>query len=265
MTTLQFNFVDPKDLLEQLSKFREHLNYEQDLDFFTTEMTKNIEKLKTQRELKAPIDLEIAQLRSRQESGFIDRFKYRDLSREVRQKQSEIDEKIHKLQTDNNQFATKIYQLKKFLVPAKEYLDTFKSLVVTYSIVTISQNGIVSSYMLVPDEVRRVCSEPDLVLLATNSDLGAAILNQRIGKVESAQNKFGDLEILLTGLADNATLDFFSDIYLSTQQAGSYRIVKHVDNEEAFRRWGYKGQNNYIQCTKCRSMYPPGSLCNCHA
>ena len=265
MTTLQFDFSDPDDLLNQLMNHRQYLDYEEKIGLLSIEMNKNIGELKTQRELKAPIDLEIAQLRSRQESGFIDRFKYRELSREVRQKQSEIDEKIHKLQTDNNQFATKIYQLKKFLVPAKEYLDTFKSLVVTYSIVTISQNGIVSSYMLVPDEVRRVCSESDVDLLATNSGLGKAILNQRIGKVDSSRNKFGDLEILRTDLADNATLEFLSEIYLSTQQARSYRIVKHVDNEEAFRRWGYKGQNNYIQCTKCRSMYPPGSLCNCHA
>jgi hypothetical protein len=265
MTTLQFNFADPNDLLEQLSNFREHLNYEQDLEFFTTEMTKNIEKLKIQRELKAPIDLEITQLRSRQESGFIDRFKYRELSRGVRQKQSEIDEKIHKLQTDNDQFATKIYQLKKLFEPAREYLNTFKSLVVTYSIVTVSQNGKVSSYMLVPDALRQVCSESDVVLLATNSGLGAAILNQRIGKVDSPKNKFGDLEILHTDLADNATLEYLSDVYLSTQQAGGYQFVKHVGNEESFRRWGFKGQNNYIQCTKCRSMYPPGSLCKCHS
>jgi hypothetical protein len=263
--TGKYNFSDPHDLLDQLIDHRRYLDYEKKIELLTMEMNKNVGELKTQRELKAPIDLEITQLRSHQESGFIDRFKYRELSRGVRQKQSEIDEKIHKLQTDNDQFATKIYQLKKLFEPAREYLNTFKSLVVTYSIVTVSQNGKVSSYMLVPDALRQVCSESDVVLLATNSGLGAAILNQRIGKVDSPQNKFGDLEILHTDLADNATLEYLSDVYLSTQQAGGYQFVKHVGNEESFRRWGFKGQNNYIQCTKCRSMYPPGSLCKCHS
>jgi hypothetical protein len=265
MSNLQYDFADPSDLLGQLTKSRQSLEYESKIELLTMEMNKNIGELKTLKVLKEPIDLEILRLRSRQESGFIDHFEYRELSRGVRQKQSEIDEKIHKLQTDNDQFATTIYQFKKFLVPAKEYLNTFNSLVVTYSIVTVSQNGKVSSYMLVPDALRQVCSESDVVLLATNSGLGAAILNQRIGKVDSPQNKFGDLEILHTDLADNATLEYLSDIYLSTQQTGGYQFVEHVGNEETFRRWGFKGQHNYIQCTKCRSMYPPGSLCKCHS
>lgn len=265
MSNLQYDFADPSDLLGQLTKSRQSLEYESKIEFFTAEMAKNVDNLKTLKVLKEPIDLEILRLKSLHERGFLDRFGYRELIQGIRPKQLEIEEKIHKLQTDNDQFATKIYQYKKFLVPAKEYLNTFKSLVVTYSIVTVSQNGKVSSYMLVPDALRLVCSESDVVLLATNSGLGAAILNQRIGKVDSSQNKFGDLEILHTDLADNATLEYLSDIYLSTQQAGSYQFVEHVGNEESFRRWGFKGQNNYIQCTKCRSMYPPGSLCKCHS
>ena len=91
--TGKYNFSDPHDLLDQLIDHRRYLDYEKKIELLTMEMNKNVGELKTQRELKAPIDLEITQLRSRQESGFIDHFEYRELTRGVRQKQSEIDEK----------------------------------------------------------------------------------------------------------------------------------------------------------------------------
>jgi hypothetical protein len=265
MSNLQYDFTDPSDLLGQLSRYRASLANESKIELFTAEMTKNVEKLKAQKLLKDPIDLEIEKLTSLHERGFLDRFAYRESVQGIRQKQSEIEEKIHKLQTDNDQFATRIYQLKKFLVPATEYLNTFKSLVVTYSIVTLSNRGEVSKYLLVPDNVRRVFLESEIELLATESGLGEAIRNKLIGKVESKDHRFRDLEILETEIASDETLRLLSDLYLSTQQVSEYSFVKHVDNEESFRRWGYKDQNNYIQCTKCETMYAPGSLCKCHS
>jgi hypothetical protein len=194
MSNLRYDFADPSDLLEQLSKFRQSLEYESKIEFFTAEMAKNVDNLKTLKVLKEPIDLEILRLRSLHERGFLDRFGYRELIQGIRPKQLEIEEKIHKLQTDNDQFATKIYQFKKFLLPAKEYLNTFKSLVVTYSIVTLSNSGEVSKYLLVPDKVRQIFLDSEIELLATESGLGEAIRNKQVGEVDSSDRRFRVVE-----------------------------------------------------------------------
>ena len=263
MSNLQYDFTDPSDLLGQLSRYRASLANESKIELFTAEMTKNVEKLKAQKLLKDPIDLEIEKLRSLHERGFLDRFAYRESVQGIRQKQSEIEEKIHKLQTDNDQFATRIYQLKKFLVPATEYLNTFKSLVVTYSIVTLSNRGEVSKYLLVPDKVRQIFLESEIELLATESGLGEAIRNKRIGKVDSKDHRFRDLEILETEIASDETLKLLSRKFRSTQVLHSYRIMDRVMGGGAVQRWRDARVNEYVKCKRCKTLYPMGSMCNC--
>jgi hypothetical protein len=226
-------------------------------------MAKNVDNLKSLKVLKEPIDLEILRLRSLHERGFIDRFGYRDLIQEIRPKQLEIEEKIHKLQTDNDQFATKIYQFKKFLVPAKEYLNTFKSLVVTYSIVTLSNSGEVSKYLLVPDKVRQIFLDSEIELLATESGLGEAIRNKQVGKVDSKDRRFRDLEILETEIASDETLKLLSRKFRSTQVLNSYRIMDRVMEGGAVQRWRDARVNARVKCRRCKTLYPMGSMCNC--
>jgi len=263
MSNLQYDFVDPSDLLGQLNRYRESLANESKIESFTAEMTKNSEELKAQELLKKPIDLEIEQLRSLHERGFLDRFGYRESSRGIRQTQSEIDEKIHKLQTDNDQFARRIYQLEKFLMPAKDYLNTFKSLVVTYSIVTLSNHGEVSKYLLVPDRVRQIYFESEIELLATESSLGQAVRNKRIGTINSNDRRFNELEIIETELASDETLYLLSDVYRSTQQFHSYRIMDRVLAGGSIQRWRDARVNEYVKCKRCKTLYPMGSMCHC--
>jgi hypothetical protein len=263
MSNLRYDFADPSELLGQLLRYRESLAYESKIEFLTLEMMKNTDELKALKRLKEPIDLEIAQLRSLHERGFLDRFGYRESSREIRHKQSEIDGKIHKLQTDNDQFARSIYQLEKYLVPAKDYLNTFKSLVVTYSIVTLSNHGEVSKYLLVPDKVRQMYVESEIELLATESSLGAAVRNKRIGKTNNNDRRFRELEILETDIASDEILYLLSDTYRSTQQTHSYRIMDRVLGGGAVQRWRDARVNEYVKCKRCKTLYPMGSMCNC--
>ena len=263
MSNLQYDFADPSDLLGQLTKSRQSLEYESKIEFFTAEMAKNVDNLKTLKVLKEPIDLEILRLKSLHERGFLDRFGYRELIQGIRPKQLEIEEKIHKLQTDNDQFATKIYQFKKFLVPAKEYLNTFKSLVVTYSTVTLSNSGEVSKYLLVPDKVRQIFNESEIELLATESGLGEAIRNKQVGKVDSKDRRFRDLEILETEIASDETLKLLARKFRSTQVLHPYRIMDLVMEGGAVQRWRDARVSARVECRRCKTLYPMGSMCNC--
>lgn len=272
MKSNNFNFENPSKLLEELKAQRGKLHFETLIEQCESELRSKEAQIGRLKTLKQPFDAEIAQLMTMRDRGSLDRFGYRDLLEKFQPQQLELKRKISSLQNDCSLREAQIMNYAEFVQPARTFLDYFESTVSTYSLVEINFSGDQLRYLLTPDSVPRAVysvreanTNTEIELLATNSDLGSALLGQAVGQVKNSDYRFRDLHITKTELIDDQTLNYLSDFYYRAQLRPTYRLQSRSSgNSGAVQRWRDGARNDsYFVCDCCSTLYFLGSRCEC--
>jgi hypothetical protein len=259
----EYDFDNPAELLGKIEYHRAWLEKlgESTLDLeVVARKSKEIEELKLK--LK-PIDERIDELRRYLDRGFLDRTAYRSLLNEIHPEKASIEYEIGKLRAAISDEETKERRRVTYSKPARDFLENINRYVVTYSHVSISLRNENHEYLLVPDAVRQKTFSLEIPLLATNSDLGKALLGQEIGKIQSTDPRFSTLELCSLQIAEDDYLQYLSGIYSASKQARAIRVRdRHLGS--SVQRWRDGARSDaYILCKRCDSLYPFGSTCEC--
>ena len=271
MASVRFNFEDPGALLEEVKLQRSKLHFESLIEQCESELRNKEAEISRLQSLKQPFDVEISQLMTMRDRGFLDRFGYREMLEKFQPQQLEYKHKIYTLQNECNLRNAQIKSYAEYVQPARAFLDYFESNVSTYSLVEFTFNGDQLKYLLTPDYVRRTVylidvagSDSKIELLATNSDLGLTLLGQAVGQVKSSDYRFRNIHITKTELIDDHTLAYLSEIYLRTQLSPSYRLQSKSSGGGAVQRWRDGARSDtYVVCDRCETLYFYGSRCEC--
>lgn len=263
MNQNQYNFEDPGEVLVLLLRHRKNLQYLNQINSWRDKIATYLLEIENLEQLKKPYDSEIKDLMRMRDRGFLDRIGYREMLEEFQPKQLEFQRKISKLTNDCSLLESKITNYQNAIRPSQDFLHYFESTVAKYSIVRISLKEELLEYLLVPDSIRQVYVQSTRNLLAVNSDLGAVLINHNVGRVQSEDYRFKDLEIVSTQIADDETLRLLEGLYHSTQQSNPFRIKdRHLGGGD-IQRWRDARVNELVKCNRCFTLYPMGSTCNC--
>jgi hypothetical protein len=271
MTSRQLNFNDPSALLKEIKNQRSKLKIQSLIDQCNSEISSKTAEIDRLHVLKEPFEAEIEQLKVMRDRGSLDRFGYREMLEKVQPQHLEYKRRITTLTDECNLRETQISNYAEYVDEANDFFDALNSLVVTYSQVEISVGTDRSRYLLVPESVRRsVYSIPekyldsDIELLATKSDLGMALIGEKVGKVENADYRFRDTEILSTAVTSDEVLSFLTNVYSKTRLAPTYKLQSRESGGGAFQRWRDGARSDsYVVCNRCETLYFFGSRCDC--
>jgi hypothetical protein len=272
MASVRFNIEDPVKLLEEVKLQRSKLHFESLIEQCESELRSKEEEISRLQSLKQPFDVEITQLMTMRDRGFLDRFGYREMLEKFQPQQLEFKRKISTLQNECDLRNAQIKSYAEYVEPARTFLDYFESTVSTYSLVEIDFSGDQLRYLLTPDSVRRAVysvkettSNTEIELLATNSGLGSALLGQSVGQVKNSDYRFRNLHITKTGLIDDQTLHNLSDFYYRAQLRPTYRLQSRTSSSGgAVQRWRDGARSDsYFVCDRCSTLYFLGSRCEC--
>lgn len=263
MTSQVFNFENPFELLQELKKHRATLTLNDEIILKNREISTKTEGIKFLLEKKGPLEEEISKIKSYFERGIYDRFAYRSAIDAVQPELQALMKRIADLERDIQRATWQAAHYLKLINPAQEFLDSFNQKVYLYSQVTINQNGNVSSYLIVPDLVRQRKFDTSLNMLARESELGRALMNQPIGMLKTDDRRFQNLIIESTSTASNLVLQ---KVYVDESEINGFRHGKVQDRTYggSDQRWQDGARDDYyIKCSRCGGLYPVGSSCDC--
>ena len=266
-----FNFEDPGELLNQLKIHRGTIHFESVIQGRLTDIDLKSQEIKRLEVLLEPFDLELMKIRNLRDIGSLDRIGYREAVEKYQSQQLELMRKISGLKNESTFLELQIKSILVSLGPARAFLNYFESTVTTYSIVDFTLKNQQIKRLLAPDELRQVFyfmdiegSSEKVEILATKSDLGKALLGQRIGLVASIDYRFNDLKIDKTAVASDTILNQLRGVYLQNGKTRSYKLQSKNTSGGAIQRWrdGARG-DAYIPCKRCDTLYLIGSTCEC--
>jgi transcription elongation GreA/GreB family factor len=263
LSTQQFNFQNSLKLIEELKKHRATVALNDEVLLKNREISTKTEGIKVLLERKKPLEEEVSKIRSYFERGIYDRFAYRSAIDAVQPELHELMRRITGLEQDIQRATWLVGHYLKLINPAQEFLDAFNHNVYLYSQVTINQNGETSSYLIVPDLVRLRKFDPALNMLAWESELGKALINQPVGMLKTDDRRFQNLNIESTRAASNLVLQ---KVYVDESDIDGHRHGKVKDRTYggSDQRWQDGARDDYyIACRKCSGLYPVGSSCDC--
>ena len=263
MSTQQLNFQNSLDLLQELQKNRTTLTLREKVTQRNHEISTKTDEINNLLEKKILLEKEIALIRKYYEDGSYDRFAFRKASDEVQPDLQILNRKIVGLEKDvkNAIWFVNLYQ--KLISPAEEFLDAYYRNVYLYSQVAIEHNGQSQSFLIVPDLVRQKKFLSEITMLARESELGKALLNQPIGILKTSDRRYQNLLIVSTEVASDLVL---REVALDASEINGRRWGKIQDRTVggSMQRWQDGARDDYyIKCRNCGGLYPGGSRCAC--
>lgn len=264
MSTQQFNFQNSLNLLQELKKHRTTLILREKVDLKNREIFAKTEAIKNLLEKKVPLENEIALIKKYYDRGSYDRFAFRAAIDAVQPNLQILMKRIAGLEQDIQNTKWDISYYQNLIIPSEQFLDAFSSNVYLYSQVVIENNGHSQSFLIVPDivkEKKKLVSE--ILMLARESELGKALLNQPIGILKTSDRRYQNLLIVSTDVASDLVL---REVALDASEIDGHRRDKIQDRTVggSMQRWQDGARDDYyIKCRNCGGLYPGGSRCAC--
>lgn len=260
--TRQFNFENSFLLMQELKKHRATLALKDEVTLKNREISTKTEGIKALLEKNGPLEEEISKIRSYYDRGIYDRFAFRNAIDAVQPDLNINLRRIEALERDIRNARWHVSHYEKLITPAQDFLDAFNHNVYLFSQVTINHNGDIQSYLLVPDLVRSRRIDHDLNMLARESALGQALINQPVGMLKTTDRRFQNLVIQSTNVASNLILQ---RVYVDESEINGFRHGKVQDRSYGGSelRWQDGARDDYyIKCGNCGGLYPVGSSCD---
>ena len=258
-----FNFENSFDLLQNLKKHRAALSLQAEIVLKQREIATKTEGVKHLREKLVPVEEEIAKIHSYLERGIYDRFAFRSEIEPVQSKHADLMKRIQGLEKDIENAEWQIRRYTREMKPSQDFLEEFEKTVHIYSQVTINHNDEIKTYLIVPDLVKLRKFDPELKMLAQESELGRALINQPVGMLKTDDRRFQDLIIENTNVASNLIL---REVHLDESDIDGHRrdVIKDRIHGGSDQRWQDAARDDYyIKCSKCGGLYSVGSTCDC--
>lgn len=259
---MKIDFTNPRELLDEIIKHQRVISMEVDIESNSQIISNRESQVLTIISEKAPLDQEVLKVQQYYERGLLDRIALRESLGTKTSLISELERRIHSLQSEINYLKSHNESLQAKVDAAKDFLKFLDSKVVTFSVVEIIHRGEHSNYLLVPEKIRENHWNHEIPLLSVEAELGKALLNQEVGVIKTSNYRFEGLEVKEVQIVDEFTLLKFTKSPL--QGRAEPTLSARPRSSGAVQRWRDGARDDFIiVCSRCNTYDPSGAPCNC--